>query len=71
MAAYLKRLLKAVGCLWGPTVVCSLRGPHGPQKQSSVVKKVGKPWGHCGIPITTEHTPEKVFRGPHGPRISG
>ncbi len=26
---------------------------------------------HSGIPITTEHTPDKVFQGPHGPRISG
>ncbi len=58
-------------------VVCG--GPRGPQKQGSVVKKVSKPRDHCGmlyfkeslIPIITEHTIDKVFRGPHGPRISG
>ncbi len=30
-------------------LVCSQRGPRGPQKQSSVVKKVGKPRDHRGM----------------------
>ncbi len=44
--------------------VSSLRGPHGPQKLSSVVKKI------C-IAIITEYASDKVFRGPHGHRIRG
>ncbi len=30
-------------------LVCSLRGPHGPQKLRSVVKKICKPRDHCSM----------------------
>ena len=56
-------------------LVCSLQGPCGPQKLSSVVKKIRKPRDHCsirsGIRKITEYAPDKVSWGPHGPRICG
>ena len=52
-------------------LVCSLQGPHGPQKVSGVVKKICKPRDHCSMPIIAEYASDKVFWGPHGPRIRG
>ncbi len=57
-------------------LVCMRRGPRGPQKLSSVVKKMCKWRDHFSIfrsvvPMINELAPDKVFRGPHGPRISG